>query len=736
MPGYKLWGYDICIRLYKERKNWFDASEECGKGRGYLFTLSIDPDISIQDLNSSFDFEFPEMWLGGYRNIGRFQWLAFYPNIINTSKEVRIYWGKDEPILDNDCLSGEMKEGNLILYSRGCHEKKSFLCMHKFFRKEYLPHRCPKQWKSWPSVKNCYKDTNNSMTWKDAGNYCKNQGGRLATLNTLQVNSFVKNYISQHGCNDWWIGLRRTKHGFIWENNEIVRYVDWDRNTKFDFNNTAGYLKCNGYNMSWSLDNPNKKKMGICEMEMNRGRVRTKLEKVSDGVFKCSSNKRFYKSVAWYKDGIIVRGSRGLMNIDDDYLNLTENLLYTNKILEKGHRQGYYWCEIYQEDPFVSVTSNKMLFTYKNIWTFSGEFISLKIFNHLDPSTLEYWNEAVKIGERIEKYLLSKLKFQSAVYVNKLSRVSQKTKVEFLIYFQVSIKKSSRKKIDKEVFMKKLRNFMISNINSTLVMKNLNILPESLKIRNTDGCFREITEIEGQTLTWPRKYFGEIALPEENCITANQPFSGCMPGYKLWGYDICIRLYKERKNWFDASEECGKGRGYLFTLSIDPDISIQDLNSSFDFEFPEMWLGGYRNIGRFQWLAFYPNIINTSKEVRIYWGKDEPILDNDCLSGEMKEGNLILYSRGCHEKKSFLCMHKFFRKEYLPHRCPKQWKSWPSVKNCYKDTNNSMTWKDAGNYCKNQGGRLATLNTLQIGGLDFEERNTDSFGKITRLSDT
>ncbi|XP_023223025.1 adhesion G-protein coupled receptor G6-like [Centruroides sculpturatus] len=67
--------------------------------------------------------------------------------------------------------------------------------------------------------------------------------------------------------------------------------------------------------------------------------------------------------------------------------------------------------------------------------------------------------------------------------------------------------------------MKKLRNFMISNINSTLVMKNLNILPESLKIRNTDGCFREITEIEGQTLTWPRKYFGEIALPEENCIT-------------------------------------------------------------------------------------------------------------------------------------------------------------------------------------------------------------------------
>ncbi|XP_067138175.1 adhesion G-protein coupled receptor G6-like isoform X2 [Centruroides vittatus] len=519
MPGYRKWGYDICIRLYTESKNWFDASEECGKGRGYLFTLSIDPDISIQDLNSSFDFEFPEMWLGGYRNMGRFQWLAFYPNIINTSKEVRIHWAKEEPILGNDCLSGEMKEGNLLIYSRRCHEKKPFLCMHKFFRKEYLPHRCPKQWKSWPSVKNCYKSTNNLTTWKDAGYYCKNLGGRLAILHTPQVNAFVKNYISQHGCNDWWIGLRRTKHGLIWENNEIVRHVDWDRSTKFDFNNTAGYLKCNDYNMSWSLDNPNKKKMGICEMEMNRGRVWTKVEKVSDGVFKCSSNKRFYKSVTWYKDGIIVSGSRGLMNIDDDYLNLTENLLYTNKVLEKGLRQGYYWCEIYQEDPFVSVASTKMLFTYKNIWTFSGEFISLKIFNHLDPSTSEYWKEAVKIGERIGKYLLSKLKFQSAVYVHKLSRVSQKTKVEFLIYFQVPTKNSGTKKIDKEIFMKKLRNFMISNINSTLVMKNFKILPESLKIRNTDGCFREITEIEGQTLTWPRKYFGEIGLPEENCVT-------------------------------------------------------------------------------------------------------------------------------------------------------------------------------------------------------------------------
>ncbi|XP_023236240.1 uncharacterized protein LOC111635501 [Centruroides sculpturatus] len=421
-PGYDVWKFNLCLQQYREELNWSDAVEECGKNGGYLFSSRIDASNRVEDFDFFFESERrEEVWLGGRRNAGQFQWMAFYPETINASGATKFRWEKGQPAPGNDCLSGIIGRQEILLYSRRCREKRPFWCMHKKVDEEQLPSNCPEGWKSLPWLGKCYRLMEIKMNWRRWREYCKKLGGRLATLELPEVYTLVKILIVEHygtnfGC---WIGLRRSKDGFIWEDEgETVRYVDWAADTNFGPNYTAGLVKIVRYRIFWSLDDPEKDYFGICESTVEDSRVSCEIIVVSEGVFKCLCSKSYYKSVTWYKDGVIVNGTRGLTTGGEEYLTV-RNLLSTNTSLDRGRLQGYYWCLVDQKRPFVSVASPRILFTFKDVWTFVGEFDSSMDFLRLDPSTEEYFIRCRNIGEKIEKALTSV--GQTAVHVHRLS---------------------------------------------------------------------------------------------------------------------------------------------------------------------------------------------------------------------------------------------------------------------------------------------------------------------------
>ncbi|XP_023223192.1 adhesion G-protein coupled receptor G6-like [Centruroides sculpturatus] len=273
-------------------------------------------------------------------------------------------------------------------------------------------------------------------------------------------------------------------------------------------------MKVEGSGVSWSLDNPEENHFGICQSTVEDSRVSCEIIVVSEGVFKCLCSKSYYKSVTWYKDGVIVNGTRGLTTGGEEYLTV-RNLLSTNTSLDRGRLQGYYWCLVDQKRPFVSVASPRILFTFKDVWTFVGEFDSSMDFLRLDPSTKEYFSRCRNIGEKIEKALTSV--GQTVVHVHRLSETKDKIKVNFFIYTRSSSKKRETKMDEsKEKLLNELQNRMTR---SSGLLSELKISPESIRIKITVGCLSTITEVSDRNVTWPRKNFGEIALPLEDCVT-------------------------------------------------------------------------------------------------------------------------------------------------------------------------------------------------------------------------
>lgn len=526
-PNYDFWKHDTCIKKFPETADWFQAQKKCGKEKGFLFTPMINSNSQLQEFGSIFDNG--EIWLGGRRIFDTFQWLAFYPRIINNTDE--IVWGAEEPKLQNDCLSGTISGRKLVLYSKPCHEKMPFVCMHKAVHAMlYATPRCPDHWKGWNFLKKCYMHTDRAMNWTQALNYCNKKGGKLAVLENPYANVLLKNYVLYFSIEFfsidhrfWWIGVRKLKVDSIWENKPDLRYVDWDPRTDFGQNNTAACLKVGDSGVTWYASNPNNSYFGICEIKANTGRVVSHVKKIFDGVFECISDRRYYNSITWYKDGLIVNGTRGLTYTDDRYLILSK-LLSSRHVQFKtpGRLQGYYWCEVDQEDPFVSVASNKELYLNEAIWTFSGEFLSRKNFNQFDPSTTEFWDEMEEVTRKVEDELLPKKPFATSAFFHKITKEYGKTKLRFFIYVERSFsKKRSNELQDKTNYKKYLEKHIELKLGSSRVADELQLESGSFKIGNSGECSMETTTINGMNLTWNETRAGKFAIAGGNCVTKN-----------------------------------------------------------------------------------------------------------------------------------------------------------------------------------------------------------------------
>lgn len=77
-----------------------------------------------------------------------------------------------------------------------------------------------------------YNLYNESMTWKEAKNYCESIGGHLVTINSEQENNMICSMLSDNSMNCYWIGLSRNSVGDDWEwiNGEPVTYTNWADN--------------------------------------------------------------------------------------------------------------------------------------------------------------------------------------------------------------------------------------------------------------------------------------------------------------------------------------------------------------------------------------------------------------------------------------------------------------------------------------------------------------------------
>ncbi|XP_067138267.1 uncharacterized protein [Centruroides vittatus] len=515
--SYVYWKHDTCVSVHRESTDWFRAHKICGEMKGYLFSPKLSSDTSFWEFDPIFDIG--EIWMGGYRTFGTFQWLAFYPGIINTSE---VSWGHGEPRINNNCLSGKTFAGKLMLYSRSCHERKPFVCMHKaLYPKFYDSPRCPDNWKKWQFTEdNCYMRTKVKMNWKETQHHCKREGGKLAVLHHFDQYIAARNYVRQLNIKHslWWIGLRKIQNNFMWDDKiSYINYVDWDPSTDFSRRNTAGCLKFDG-NVSWYLNNPSNKNYGICETKANKGRVVVQLSEVKTGIFKCTSDRRYYKSITWYKDGLVVNGTRGLMETNDEFLDVYKLLSSKHPHLKTLSRlQGYYWCEVDQETPFIPVSSNKELFVTEDFWTFSGEFLSRKILNPFDPSTSKFWSKIEEITKKIEDQMLPR-EYPTSAYIHNMSVENGKTKLMFYIYIERKRNKRTDKNDNRRKYRDKLESYIESKLRRSNIAEELQLIPESLKIRNSGECNRETTNVGGTNLTWNETMAGKFTIANESCI--------------------------------------------------------------------------------------------------------------------------------------------------------------------------------------------------------------------------
>jgi len=86
---------------------------------------------------------------------------------------------------------------------------------------------CPSGWGSYDGY--CYKLFTQSLSYTDARQYCRNQGGYLTSITTWQANSWINSFIPKT-CSEFWIGGSRSSNNaaFKWDDSRTFSYSNFD----------------------------------------------------------------------------------------------------------------------------------------------------------------------------------------------------------------------------------------------------------------------------------------------------------------------------------------------------------------------------------------------------------------------------------------------------------------------------------------------------------------------------
>ncbi|MDO4562716.1 MAG: lectin-like protein [Clostridia bacterium] len=96
-----------------------------------------------------------------------------------------------------------------------------------------------------------------SLSWAEANDYCKNLGGHLATVNSSEENTFLQNFIQRGSKTGYWIGGTDAEQEGVWKwiTGEPFNYTDWYNGNPNNTNGTEHYLELRkDYGNKWNDD--------------------------------------------------------------------------------------------------------------------------------------------------------------------------------------------------------------------------------------------------------------------------------------------------------------------------------------------------------------------------------------------------------------------------------------------------------------------------------------------------
>lgn len=101
---------------------------------------------------------------------------------------------------------------------------------------------------------------NEAEDYATAENYCKEQGGYLATITSEKENKFLFNYVRKKGYSSAYFGLNNLKDGkaYQWNNGELLIYTKWAKNEPDNTFSDYGYyvrFNENAKDGTWKVDN-------------------------------------------------------------------------------------------------------------------------------------------------------------------------------------------------------------------------------------------------------------------------------------------------------------------------------------------------------------------------------------------------------------------------------------------------------------------------------------------------
>lgn len=231
-----------CYTTTIESYNWTNARDRCLELGGVLAT------ITSSELNSFIrsSYNASNLWLGynDQSSEGTFVW---------ESGEISSYtnWLSGEPNNsgNEDCVvmrsSGQWDDQNCSLSRVGvCQQSATSMT-------------CPAGYTLSLYNSRCYKRSTDPMTWYDAQTACVSDGGNLATITSITLNTLIHDTFMPNGeTYRLWLGLNdiASEGAYVWVSGDTSTFRNWD-STQPD--NSGGDEDCvqmwfeGGWNDAW-----------------------------------------------------------------------------------------------------------------------------------------------------------------------------------------------------------------------------------------------------------------------------------------------------------------------------------------------------------------------------------------------------------------------------------------------------------------------------------------------------
>jgi len=110
----------------------------------------------------------------------------------------------------------------------------------------------------------CYlfKDFDDTMTWNNANDFCKMQGGMLVAIHSSDENDMLMSRTN----GNYWIGLHDVGgRAFLWSDDSLLNYVNWANGEPNNYYDSEGCVNFYGDSGQWNDENCGTANYFICE---------------------------------------------------------------------------------------------------------------------------------------------------------------------------------------------------------------------------------------------------------------------------------------------------------------------------------------------------------------------------------------------------------------------------------------------------------------------------------------